>query len=259
MNTLKVEKFIYSASTVAETNENGGCKCFDISKRNPATLKPRRDTSMYTSRGIKKATEDDPIRTIEHINAAKEYYLNNGKTEFLKYRNHMIFVLGITTGLRGGDLLNLHVEDVLNADGTIRKYIRTIESKTQKTNTPMINDVAADAIYMYLSNLPYINSKEYLIRSERSGGSGKLDHSQLYRILHKLNTDLGFEEHIGAHSMRKTFAYWNLKMHPDDSNALATIQYMMNHESSQTTLRYCGISREDKDKYYTSIADIFKQ
>ncbi len=40
--------------------------------------------------------------------------------------------------------------------------------------------------------------------------------------------------------------------------ALAVIQDMLNHSSSQTTLRYCGITREDKDKYYNEIQAIFE-
>ena len=203
---------------------------------------------------VKKAQEDEPIRSLEHIKAAQEYYRTVGKTKWHRMRNYMIFTLGVSVGIRGGDLLNLRIGDVLNNDGSVKDYIWCIESKTRKTNQPKINETAKKAILEYIAELKTVNFNDYLILSERKG---KMDESQLYRILHKLNTDLGFEEHIGAHSLRKTFGYWNLKLHPNDMQALAIIQDMLNHSSSQTTLRYCGITREDKDKYYNEIQSIF--
>lgn len=214
----------------------------------------RRSTSTVNARGIKKAQEDEPIRTLEHIQMAQEFYRTKGKTKWHRARNYMLFTLGISVGIRGGDLLSLRIRDVLNEDGTVKDYIWCIESKTRKTNQPRINDTAKKAILDYIATLNTVNFDDYLILSERKG---KMDESQLYRILHKLNTELGFEEHIGAHSMRKTFGYWNLKLHPNDTEALAVIQDMMNHSSSRTTLRYCGITRENKDKYYNEIQTIF--
>ena len=217
--------------------------------------KARRSTATHTARGVIKAREDEPIRTLEHIKMAQEFYRTKGKTKWHRARNYMIFTLGISVGIRGGDLLSLKIGDVLNDDGSVRDYIWCIESKTRKTNQPRINDTAKKAILEYIALLDTVNFDDYLILSERKG---KMDETQLYRILHKLNTDLGFEEHIGAHSLRKTFGYWNLKLHPNDMQALAVIQDMLNHSSSKTTLRYCGITREDKDKFYDGIQSIFE-
>ena len=217
--------------------------------------KARRSTSTHTSRGVRKAREDEPIRTLEHIQMAQEYYQNVGKTPWHRARNYMIFTLGISLGIRGGDLLDIKIGDVLEDNGNVRDYLYCIESKTRKTNQPRINDTAKKAILSYLSLLDHIDFEDYLILSERRG---RMDESQLYRILHKLNTDLGFKEHIGAHSLRKTFGYWNLKLHPNDLRALAVIQDMLNHSSSKTTLRYCGITREDKDEFYNGIQSIFE-
>ena len=244
---------INQAAVVFDTTEpeqEYTCRHFQIGK----ARKPKRSTSLYTASGKKKATEDEPIRTLEHIEQAQEFFLTKGRTKFLRLRNYMTFVLGISTGLRGCDLLSLKVGDVLNDNGTIKTHILTIESKTRKTNRPMINNAAKEAIVNYLNSLDSIDFDEFLIKSERGG---KLDESQLYRLMHQLNTKLGFEEHIGAHSLRKTFGYWNLKLHPDDPQALAVLQEMLNHSSSQTTLRYCGFTKEDKDVFYGDIESIF--
>lgn len=260
LNNANLRVVSISETNNADTQQT--CRCFElgVTAAEPQNItktvkkKKKRSTSMTTSRGVKKAQEDEPIRTLEHIHQAQEYFLTTGRTRWHRLRNYMIFILGISTGLRGSDLLKLKIGDVLYENGTVRSHFRTIEKKTRKTNLPMINAAAKEAIENYLGCLETIDLNEYLILSERKG---QMTPVQLYRILHKLNTDLGFEEHIGAHSMRKTFAYWNLKMHPNDNNALAVIQQMMNHSSSQTTLRYCGITKEDKDVFYTDIGSIF--
>lgn len=236
-----------------ETNGTSAIKSHEVIDL--TVKKARRSTATHNARGIKKAQEDDPIRTLEHIKEAQEFYRTKGKSKWHRARNYMIFTLGISVGIRGSDLLSLRIRDVLNEDGSVKDYIWCIESKTRKTNQPRINDTAKKAILEYVALMNNVDFDDYLILSERKG---KMDESQLYRILHKLNTDLGFEEHIGAHSLRKTFGYWNLKLHPNDMQALAVIQDMMNHSSSQTTLRYCGITREDKDKYYNEIQSIFE-
>lgn len=244
----------YQAATLfdnAVSEQEFTCRHFQIDRKQQ---KQKRSTSLYTSRGVKKATEDEPIRTLEHIEQAQEFFRTNGKTKFLRLRNYMMFVLGISTGLRGCDLLRLKIRDVLNENGSIKTHILTIESKTRKTNRPMINNAAKEAILRYLDNLSSIDFDQFLICSERGG---QLAENQLYRLMHQLNTKLGFEEHIGAHSLRKTFGYWNLKLHPDDPHALAVLQEMLNHSSSQTTLRYCGFTKEDKDIFYGDIESIF--
>jgi integrase len=244
---------VFEIGNRIETNGTSAIETHEVIDLN--VKKARRSTATHTARGVKKAQEDEPIRTLEHIKEAQEYYRTKGKSKWHRARNYMLFTLGISVGIRGGDLLSLRIGDVLNEDGTVKDYIWCIESKTRKTNQPHINDTAKKAILEYIALLDTVNFDDYLILSERKG---RMDESQLYRILHKLNTDLGFEEHIGAHSLRKTFGYWNLKLHPNDMQALAVIQDMLNHSSSQTTLRYCGITREDKDKYYNEIQAIFE-
>lgn len=227
------------------------CRHFSIERE---TKKEKRTTSLYTARGVKKCTEDEPIRTQEHIAAAQEFFLTKGRTKFHCLRNYMLFVLGCSTGLRGCDLLDLRISDVLNSNGSLKTHILTIENKTRKTNTPMINDAAREAIMRYLDYLGNFDFDEYLIKSTKGG---RMTEVQLYRIMHDLNTKLGFEEHIGAHSLRKTFGYWTLKLHPDDPQALAVLQQMLNHSSSLTTLRYCGLTKETKDVFYGDIESIF--
>lgn len=48
---------------------------------------------------------------------------------------------------------------------------------------------------------------------------------------------------IGSHSMRKTFGYFLYK----NKVPIEIIQDLLNHSSQRDTLRYIGITQEDKD------------
>lgn len=250
---IKARAFNGNAAVATEPTT---CQQFDISRRIEDIVETitRRNDTDYTSHGKRKATAGEPIRTVEEIQAAKEYYLTHGKNEITRLRNHAIFVVGVSIGVRGCDLLNLKIGDVLNENGTIKMHINVYEKKTNKHNDPKLNLIARDAILMYLNALGKYKMSDYLFKSERGG---KMDESQLYRILHELQTKLGLPYHISAHSLRKTFAYQNIKLHPDDMHALITLQGMMNHDSPATTLRYCGITKDDEDVFYDAIENIF--
>lgn len=210
--------------------------------------------SSRTSRGIKKAEAADPIREAEDIVRIAEYLLTHGKNQWYGYRNRMAFVLGVSTGLRVSDLLRIKIEDVLNEDGTIVDYLRIQEKKTRKYNDPKIGTAAKTAISEYLASLESFTREEYLIRSERGG---KLDESQLYRTLSAVEKGLNLPYHFSTHTMRKTYGYWTIRNNPNDNMALIHLQMMFNHSSPQTTLTYCGINREEEDKYYNGINEMF--
>lgn len=228
------------------------CQTFDIGHRKTSGLANKTD---YTSHGKRKASAGDPIREASEILAAKNYFLTHGKSERIRMRNHMIFVLGISIGVRGCDLLSLRIRDVLNPNGSVKEHIILYERKTGKHNDPCLNHSSQEAIMMYLDSLNgCFTMDDYLICSERGG---KMDESQLYRVINQLQTKLGLPYHMSAHSLRKTFAYWNIKLHPHDTKALITLQGMLNHDSPATTLRYCGITKDDEDVFYRDIDKIF--
>src|SRR6056297_1971286 len=57
------------------------------------------------------------------------------------YRNYMLFVLGINTGLRIGDLLKLKVENVKNKTHIIIKEQKTSKNKQFLINTNLNNEI----------------------------------------------------------------------------------------------------------------------
>lgn len=161
--------------------------------------------------------------------------LEHFKKELMKisYRDYMMFVIGINTGLRIGDLLSLKVEDV-----RARTHIIITEQKTGKYKRFLINDMLRMEINKYIDGM---RQEEYLFKSRK--GDRPISRVQAYRILNKVAAKLGIDE-VGAHTLRKTFSYFHYQQYKD----VAILQSILNHSSPSITLRYIGISDENKDE-----------
>jgi len=159
-----------------------------------------------------------PIRDKGKIEDIKSVLLKKG------YRDYILFVLGINTGLRVGDMLRLKVDDV---KGT---HICIKEAKTGKQKRFFINPRLAQELARYTSGM-----SGYLFPSR--GSDKPITRIQAYRILNHAADYCGLSE-IGTHTMRKTFGYWHYKQHKD----VAMLQEIFNHSSPSITLRYIGIN-----------------
>lgn len=161
--------------------------------------------------------------------------LERFKKELMKisYRDYMMFVIGINTGLRIGDLLSLKVEDV-----RARTHIIITEQKTGKYKRFLINDMLRMEINKYIDGM---RQEEYLFKSRK--GDKPISRVQAYRILNKVASKLGIEE-VGSHTLRKTFSYWHYQQYKD----IAILQSILNHSSPSVTLRYIGINQDINDE-----------
>lgn len=169
-----------------------------------------------------------PIRDKKLIEQFKNELLKNG------YRDYMLFVIGINTGLRISDILKLKVSDVKD-----RTHIKITEKKTKKDKRFKINMMLRADIDKYIENM---NDDEYLF-SSRKGENKPITRVQAYRILNNVANRLGVEE-IGTHTLRKTFGYWHYQQYKD----VALLQDLFNHSAPSVTLEYIGINQDIMDK-----------
>jgi len=169
----------------------------------------------------------EPIRDKQKIEEVKMELLKDN------YRNYLLFVLGINTGLRIGDMLKLKVEDVRNQTHIILK-----EQKTGKSKKFFINSVLRNALDKYIMNMA---DHEHLFQS-RNGTNQPLSRSQAYRIINEAGTNVGLKS-IGCHSTRKTFGYHHYKQHKD----VALLQQLFNHSAPSVTLDYIGVNQDVMD------------
>ncbi len=183
----------------------------------------------------------EPIREIKKLEKMKKY---------LKARNlrdYCLFVLGINSGLRVSDLLNLKIGDVVE-NGKLKDRIHLTEQKTGKTKDFPISDTASKALREYIDELKDSNSSDCLFQSRK--GKSAISRIQAWRILNEAAAHSGLgNDAIGTHTMRKTFGYHAYKKGMD----ITVIQKLLNHSSPSITLSYIGITRDDLDNVYLNL------
>lgn len=172
--------------------------------------------------------EVEPIRDREKIEEMKTELLKSG------YRDYLLFVMGINTGLRISELLDLKVKDVKN-----KSHIVLEEEKTGKRKKFLINARLRRDIDRYIGNM---QAWEYLFQSQK-GENKPISRVQAYRILRDAAEEVGIES-VGTHTLRKTFGYFHYQEYRD----VALLQELFNHSSPSITLDYIGINQDNLDR-----------
>lgn len=162
--------------------------------------------------------------------------------DYLKRKNqrdYVLFCMGIYTGLRIADILKLQVRHVKG-----QTHIRIKEGKTQKGKTIKISPKLIRILSGYIQDK---EEYEYLFQSRvrsREGAIKPISRERAYDILRSAAKEFGLK-HIGCHSMRKTFGYW---MYSISEGNIALLMELFNHSSEEITLRYIGLTQENKDQ-----------
>lgn len=189
-------------------------------------------------------SETYPIKDRETLHSFRDYYKDIQPNP----RNYLLIVTGLNTAFRISDLLKLQWQDICNKDGVLRKHIRVTEQKTGKNRTVPINTALQQALDFYRSVAPMTAPQDYLFPSMRCK-SCPLSRSQAYRIVRKAAENCGLSEHVGCHSLRKTFGYYAWKQ----GTPPAMLMDLYNHSSYRITKRYLGIEQDERDQVYLQI------
>lgn len=186
-----------------------------------------------------------PIKNKKMLKQFKDYYV----TVKPNPRNYTMIVMGLNTAFRIGDLLLLQWNDVYDEKKRkFRKHICITEQKTQKERIVAINRTERQALAQYYQICQPCSQTDYIFQSRKQKGSA-LSRYQAYRIIKEAAINAGLEEHIGCHSLRKTFGYhaWKQGVQP------AMLMNLYNHSSYQVTQRYLGIEQDERDSVYLHI------
>lgn len=215
----------------------------------------------------------EPIKKMEDIYRITDYLV-----EHKRYRDNLLFLMGINFGLRCGDILKMQVGHVIDQNGRLKDEVLLREEKTSKLRRVYMNETVANALKLYLGGRP-IDLNDYLFPSHSHNNSDayyeiingkKKANGEAYeinggkdtgisvdsvgRILkHLINDELGIPIHAGTHCMRKTFAYQMIMNAPDRARAIEFLQMLLNHSSQSVTLRYAGITDDEIRNAYCNL------
>ena len=199
----------------------------------------------------------DPIKDMQDIIRISEYLISQNR-----YRDNMLFIVGINFGLRVSDLLVLRFSDLINPDCSFRDSFAIIEKKTSNTRKVKrnryisINTAVVEAVTLFLENTPDVRLSDYLFRSESNRGSNQnkpISRRSVDRILKGIGEDLDIQAHMSTHTLRKTFGYHQMVMSGNDTRKLLLLQKIFGHSTSAMTLEYIGITIEEIEDAYRNL------
>ncbi|MBO5239359.1 MAG: tyrosine-type recombinase/integrase [Lachnospiraceae bacterium] len=185
-----------------------------------------------------------PIKELEQIFALKNYFL-----ERKEFRNYTLIVFGLNTSLRISDILQLRWADVFNFQtGMYRQHISIKEKKTGKSNIVAINSAIKDALELYCLQGAVVSPELFVFRSQK-GENQHISRNYAFTIIKNAARELGFEDNISCHSLRKTFGYqaWKQGVQP------ALLMSIYNHSNYEITKRYLGITQDERDEVFMNI------
>lgn len=199
----------------------------------------------------------EPIKSMDDIFRISKYLIAQKR-----YRDNMLFIVGINFGLRVSDLRMLRFSNLINDNLTFKDSFAVFEKKTRKTRKRKknryitINRAVVEAVTLYLEHTDGVCLSDFMFRSESNRGKNKnepLSANSIDRILKGVAADLDLNVKISTHTLRKTFCYHQMVMSHNDSRKLLLLQKMLNHSSPAQTLDYIGITTEEIDEAYKKL------
>ncbi|WP_404406269.1 tyrosine-type recombinase/integrase [Jeotgalibacillus malaysiensis] len=168
----------------------------------------------------------DPIRNIRHIRLLKKELKKTSS------RDYCFFVLGINTGLKINTMLQLRTDQLMDDAGKMNVFIEVNGQRIY------LNEKVRTALTHHLIHEGHA-ADEFLFHSPKSGGP--ISRQQAYRVIHNAARQIGIDDQIGTHTIRKTFGYHAYIK----GIAISLIQKRYNHSSPSETLRYIGFDQAE--------------
>ncbi|MCT3214126.1 site-specific integrase [Lactiplantibacillus plantarum] len=205
-----------------------------VVKRNRWPRKTKENGLIDPKTGKKKWHID--VRAIKDKNDIRNLITALSENGFIGLRNALIFKIGISTGLRVSDILQLKNAEMQNAT-----VVHVTEQKTKKHRNIYLRNLLAD-IMEYQQQRP--DHSEWFFPSSQNP-TEHLKEGTFYQQLNIVADSIGLE-HVGTHTMRKTFGYqYYMATIADPKIAtLPTLMTIFNHSSEQMTIRYIGLETE---------------
>jgi len=229
-------------------------KLSGVRKLSPGLIAPPREDSLCE---LAPEHAAEPIKSMDDIIRISKYLVSNGR-----YRDNMLFIVGINFGLRVSDLRVLRFSNLINDNCTFKDSFPVFEKKTRNTRKRRknryitINSAVIEAVTLYLEHTPGVCLSDYMFRSVSNRG-GNLNEPlatwSVDRILKGIAKDLDLNMKMSTHTLRKTFCYWMMVQGYNDSRRLLLLQKMLGHSTPAQTLDYIGLTGEEIENAYRNL------
>ena len=155
-------------------------------------------------------------------------------------RNRVMFLTGLWSGMRVGEIASLSVGDVRNTDGSVRSEIRltTAQTKGRHPRTVFLPQKLRDELQVYLDLRGFVPATNPLFIT---GGRKRFSANLMAQHFHYLFKDAGIAG-ASSHSMRRSFIT-NLAARGIGVRVLAELA---GHRSIAVTQKYIDVNDDMK-------------
>lgn len=165
------------------------------------------------------------------------------------YKYCLLISIGVFTGLRIGDLLQLKFSQFENTD------ILTIqEKKTKKIRRIKINPDLKEIVQRIQVKMGVVDTNTYIFLNRY--GTKVITRSWANQMLKKIFKKYGIEVegNISSHMFRKTLGNRVLKLNNYSGESVLLLMNLFNHGSPATTRRYLGLREKEVLDVYDSLS-----
>ncbi|MHB1280037.1 MAG: tyrosine-type recombinase/integrase [Acidithiobacillus sp.] len=156
-----------------------------------------------------------------------------------RVRDLAMFNLAIDSKLRGCDLLNLRVRDVVHGN-QIQPRAIVVQKKTQRPVQFELTERTRNAIAAWIVKAN-LKSEQYLFPSQLRN-SPHISTRQYARIVDRWGSSIGLDPAVyGTHTMHRTKATLIYRR----TKNLRAVQLLLGHTKLESTVRYLGIEVDD--------------
>lgn len=160
----------------------------------------------------------------------------------------LLISIGVLTGLRIGDLLQLKFNQFENSD-----ILTITEKKTKKTRRIKINPDLKMIVERIKGKMQFGDSNQYIFVNKY--GSKPIDQSyvnvKLKEIFKQYNIVL--EGNASSHLFRKTLGNRVLKLNNYSNESIVLLMELFSHSSPAMTKKYLGIREKEIHDVYDSV------
>lgn len=148
-------------------------------------------------------------------------------------RDYVLFMTGLYLGRRISDILPLKAKDVRN-----KEYLYFRESKKNKESYLKINKRLQTIYKSYCSGMA---DNDFLFAPLRGNKNRHISRQQYWHVLNKAAEELGYEDKIGCHTLRKTLGRELYHQGTD----ITMIMLILGHDDVNYTKRYIGVTADE--------------
>lgn len=198
-----------------------------------------------------------PLKTEKEVSDVIKYWIKKGESEVrpsrkkIADRNAMLLTVGFNVGVRASDLITLDWADIFNKDGSFKDDSIIQEEKTGKYKDLILNNACKKSIMEYVKKYEINVTEGGYVFSKTTGGAMVVYNCS--KILQEAAEAVGIQRNVASHTLRKTFAVFQIKAHNNNSMFINELQKLLNHSTPDITLNYCGLSRDRLVEYHNDV------